>query len=236
MDYTRISQRLVDALTLSTTPVALAFTEQVPGNVPHVRRSTPSSCTFWHMAAQGETFYTEPKDHYGCPIGAHTHGLPLAGEPAQMLGTMIGMMVKLDYLRESEVPAIPTLKGGFHYAVYSPLANAAVAPNVVILCGNARQLMLASEAARAAGFEGTHPIRERPTCSMIAEVMESGRGQPSFACIGNRVYTALDDSQVYFALPGERLEEFADKLEALVVANRELEAFHRGRLPSPGEP
>ncbi len=232
MNLSQLSQRLVDTLALTTAPVALAFVDEAPAGVAHLGRSTPSGCTFWKLASLGETFYTVPEDHHGCPIGAHTHGLQLSGEPQQMLGTMIGMMVKLRYLREEEVPSIPTLKGGFKVAVYAPLASSPVDPDVVILRGNPRQLMLATESARAAGLEGNHPMRERPTCAMVAEVMESGRGQPSFSCIGNRVYTALSDDEFYFAIPGSKIEEFANQAEALATANRELENFHRSRVPA----
>jgi uncharacterized protein (DUF169 family) len=64
---------------------------------------------------------------------------------------------------------------------------------------------------------------------MIAQVMASGRGQPSFACAGNRVYTGLGEGEVYFAVPGGRLDGFVDRLAAVAAANRELEDFHRAR-------
>lgn len=233
MNHSQLAKRLVESLSLTSVPVALAFVDAPPPGVKRLDRSVPSGCTLWKLAAQGETFYTLPEDHYGCPIGAHTHGLPLAGESASMLQQMVGMMVKLNYLREAEVPAIPTLKGGFKYAVYAPLATTPVTPDVVILRGNPRQLMLATESARAAGLEGDHPMRERPTCSMIAEVMQSGRGQPSFSCVGNRVYTSLGDDEFYFAVPGGRIEDLAVQAESLAAANRELEAFHRSRIDVP---
>jgi uncharacterized protein (DUF169 family) len=225
-----LHDRLCDLLGPGASAIAVAFVARPPAGVPHVGRSAPSGCTFWKLAADGEAFYTDPVDHGGCPVGAHTHGLPPGPDGGAGLMDMIKLMVGLDYLRESEVADIPSLSGGFRHAVYAPLAASPVPPDVVILRGSARQMMLAAEAARAAGMEGAAPVRERPTCAVIAQVVASGRAQPSFACIGNRVYTGLGEGEVYFAVPGGRVEDFVDRLAAVAAANRELEAFHRARL------
>lgn len=225
-----LHDRLRDLLGPGVSAVAVAFVDQPPAGVAHVGRSVPSGCTFWKLAADGHAFYTDPADHLGCPVGAHTHGLPPGPDGGAALMDMIKLMVGLDYLRESEVADIPTLAGGFRHAVYAPLASTPVAPDVVILRGSARMMMLAAEAARAAGIDGAAPVRERPTCSMIAQVMASGRAQPSFACAGNRVYTGLGEGEVYFAVPGSRLDAFVDRLAAVAAANRKLEDFHRARV------
>ena len=230
MDLARLDGRLRDLLGPDARAVAIAFVGQLPDGVDHVGRAVPSGCTFWKLAAEGQVFYTDPADHYGCPVGAHTHGLPPGPDGGASLTEMVRTMVGLEYLRESEVPDIPTLVGGFRHAVYAPLAAAPVAPDVVILRGSARRMMVAAEAARAAGIEGSAPVRERPTCAVIAQVIQSGRAQPSFACVGNRVYTGLGEGEVYFAVPGARLEAFIDKLAAVTAANQALEAFHRARL------
>ncbi|HKE15105.1 MAG TPA: DUF169 domain-containing protein [Kofleriaceae bacterium] len=222
--------RIRELLGPGASAIAVAFVDEPPAGLAHVGRSAPSGCTFWKLAADGEAFYTDPVDHRGCPVGAHTHGLPPGPDGGAGLADMVKTMVGLEYLRESEVAAIPTLAGGFRHAVYAPLAASPVAPDVVILRGSARQMMLAAEAARAAGMEGAAPVRERPTCAVIAEVMAGGRAQASFACIGNRVYTGLGEGEVYFAVPGGRLGELVDRLAAVAAANRELEAFHRARL------
>jgi len=61
--------------------------------------------------------------------------------------------------------------------------------------------------------------------------MASGRGQASFACIGNRVYTGLGDEEIYFAVPAEAagVRRRAGRGRR---ANDKLEAFHRGRCGS----
>jgi uncharacterized protein (DUF169 family) len=230
MDWSRLAARLEQGLGLRSPAVAIAFCDAPPPGIGRVDRAGPSGCSYWKLAAAGSVFYTEASDHLGCPIGAHTHGVPLGPAQTAELGQVLELMAGLDYVRPAEVPSIPTMAEPFRCAVYAPLAATPVAPDVVLLRGTPRQLMVASEAARAAGLEAALPIRERPTCSMIPEVLAATRGQSSYGCIGNRVYTGLADEEAYFARPGSRLEAFADKVAVIAAANRELEAFHRARL------
>jgi len=102
-------------------------------------------------------------------------------------------------------------------------------PDVVLVRGAARQIMLVAEAAMAAGLPGGSAMG-RPACAVIPEAMRAARGATSLGCIGNRVYTALADDELYFAIPGARIGEVVDRLAVIAHANRELEAYRRGRL------
>jgi uncharacterized protein (DUF169 family) len=114
-------------------------------------------------------------------------------------------------------------------ALYAPLAAAAFTPDVVLVCGNARQMMLLGEAAHAAGVAADASVVGRPTCAAIPAVMQSGRAASNFGCVGNRVYTDMADDDLYFAIGGPQLATVVEKLEKIVHANRELEKFHRAR-------
>jgi uncharacterized protein (DUF169 family) len=114
-------------------------------------------------------------------------------------------------------------------AVYAPLADAPVAPDVVLVRGNARQLMLLAEAAQAADVAGTSATMGRPTCAVLPEAINSARTAASFGCIGNRVYTGADENEAYYAIPGPHLGVVEEKLAVIVRANQELENFHRAR-------
>ena len=128
-----------------------------------------------------------------------------------------------------DVPQIPTRTTALQVAVYAPLAAAPVPPDVVLVRGNARQLMLLAEAAQAAGVAGTGATMGRPTCAVLPEAINSARTAASFGCIGNRVYTGADDTEAYFAIPGLQLGAVEEKLAVIVRANQEMEKFHRGR-------
>src|SRR5215470_4450977 len=224
-----IAEQLQNLLELQTAPIALTFRPDPPANVSRVSAPGPSGCSYWKRAAEGDTFYTEASDHYNCPIGAYTHGVELPPAQAKELESVLGTMFGLHYLRPEEVPAIPRRQAEFRVAVYAPLAEATEQPDVVLVRGNAKQVMLLAEAAQAAGVGAESGFMGRPTCAVVPEVLRSRRSAASLGCIGNRVYTGLADDELYFALPGEHVEAVTEKLAAIVQANRELENYHRTR-------
>src|SRR5262249_18717926 len=118
--------------------------------------------------------------------------------------------------------------------VSAPLDVATFTPDVVIIRGNVRQMMLISEAARSAGVFNGADILGRPACAMIAHANDTGDAVASFACIGNRVYTNLADDELYVTIPGTALAKVLDPLEVILSANAQLETYHRGRNDSIG--
>ena len=219
---------LQELLGLQSPPVGITFRPTAPAGVPHVSAAGPSSCTYWALAAQGQTFYTEASDHYNCPIGGYTHGVDLPPAQMQELQNVVGTMVGLGYIRSEEVPNIPRRNEGFGVAVYAPLDKAAE-PDVVLVRGNPRQMMLLEEAALAAGVGSQSALMGRPTCAALPAALQSGHGVASLGCIGNRVYTNLPDDELYYALPGKHVAAVVDKLAGIVHANRELEKYHQAR-------
>ena len=233
MDARTAGRRMTELLGLSTMPVAVTFASTAPAGVPRVARSAPAGCAYWKQAALGATFYTEAADHYNCPIGSYTHGVALPAARATELEGVVGTMVGLQYIRMEEVAALPRRTDPFRVAVYAPLAEAPVPPDVVLVRGRARQIMLVAEAARAAGLAGDAAAMGRPACAMIPAVLAGpGGGVTSLGCIGNRVYTGLGDDELYFTIPGARVGDVVERLEIVMHANRELEKYHEGRRAS----
>ena len=224
-----MSEQIQQLLNLETTPVAVTFHDAQPANVPHVEKVEASGCTYWRRAAEGKTFYTEASDHYNCPIGCYTHNVELPPTQMEELENTLGLMGELGYITMEEVPGIPRREDPFKSAVYSPLADATGTPDVVIISGTPRQMMLLMEAATAAGIGAEDGVMGRPTCAVIPAVIQNGRSVSSLGCIGNRVYTALSDDDFYFAFPGEHIEALAEKLETIVNANRALAEYHQQR-------
>ena len=230
MDSAGIAHRIEELLGLEKAPTAVAFRDEEPSGLHRVRAAASSGCTYWSRAAEGESFYTEASDHFGCPIGAYTHGVELPPEQAAGLNSVLGMMADVQYIRLEEVRSIPRRDSPFRFALYAPLAAAPFDPDVVLVRGNARQVMLLAEAAHAVGSGGSADLMGRPTCAAVPAAMRSRSGIASLGCIGNRVYTGLADDELYFAVPGEKLETLVGKLEDIVVANQTLEAYHRAKL------
>ena len=216
-------------LQLDSPPIAIAFVDAAPPGVPHVSAVEPASCGYWRRAAAGEVFFTDASDHKQCPVGAHTHAVPLAPAEQQELMRLVETMVELSYLRMQDVAQIPRREEPMRVAVYAPLDAAPLPPDVVLIRGNARQLMLLSEASQLAGAAGSSPTMGRPTCAVLPEAINSARTAASFGCVGNRVYTGAADDEAYFAIPGPQLAKIEASLAVVVRANEQMESFHRAR-------
>jgi uncharacterized protein (DUF169 family) len=221
--------QLNDLLALKRPAVAVKFQDDAPDGVPKVDNAAVSGCTYWKLAAEGQTFYTEAADHFGCPIGSYTHGIDLPEENAKELEGLVGTMVDLQYISMEEVPGIPRLEGTFGVALYAPLMDADFEADAIVVSGSARQMMLLAEAAHAAGIGSDSSVVGRPTCAAIPAVMKSGHTATNLGCIGNRVYTELGDDELYFIIPGAQLDTIVKKLAVITNANRELEKFHTAR-------
>jgi uncharacterized protein (DUF169 family) len=219
----------VSRMNLNHVPVAVAFLAVPPAGLPHVDRALPAGCSYWKHAADGHAFYTMPADHENCPVGAFTHGVTLAPAKAQELQSLVGMMIELQYLRSDEVAGIPHRQQPMQCVAYAPLDRASFAPDVIIVRGNVRQIMLVAEAARAAGVSDSSAAMGRPACAMIPQAMTASGAVTSLGCIGNRVYTGLADDELYFTIPGGAATEVFEKLDVVLTANTALEAFHQQR-------
>jgi len=234
MNCEAAATKLSEWLGPGVSAVAIAFGAAAPAGVGRIDRAGPAGCAYWKMAAEGHVFYTEADDHYNCPVGAHTHGIELPSARAAELDGVVKTMVGLEYVRMEEVATLPRVPGPFRVAMYSPLAKAPAPPDVVVIRGTARQIMLVAEAANAAGIARDGAALGRPACAMIPAAMRSAQGNTSLGCIGNRVYTGLADAELYFTIPGSKLDEVVDKLSTIARANRELQTYHEARRQSLG--
>src|SRR5438046_8278592 len=108
-DYRIVERQLSERLILQRRPVAVTFRETPPAGVPKFTGTQPSGCSFWRIAAGGQTFYTIPSDHYNCPIGSYTHNLALPQDRTQELDQTLGFMAGIGYITMEEVAGIARL-------------------------------------------------------------------------------------------------------------------------------
>jgi uncharacterized protein (DUF169 family) len=224
----------LESLSLTHPPVAVAFLDEAPSGLPHVDAAAAASCGYWKLASEGRAFYTTADDHQNCPVGAFTHGVVLSPAKREELQSLIGIMGQLQYLRVEEVPGIPHRASPLRVAAYAPLDQAVFRPDAVIFRGTPKQIMLLSEAARAAGAFDTGAAMGRPTCAMLPHALDTGVSVASLGCIGNRVYTALGDDELYLAVPGPAVDRMLEQLGTIVSANDTLQEFHRERAATLG--
>jgi uncharacterized protein (DUF169 family) len=227
VNYVQAEQRLTDALGLARRPVAIAFREAPPPGVPKFEGTQPSSCSFWRLAADGQSFYTLPADHYNCPVGSYTHNIPLPPEREPELMQTLSLMSDIGYIRMEEVPGVPRLPQTPSALVYAPLGEAVVDPDVVLVSGRPSGLMLLLEAAARAQQPAT-PLLGRPTCMAIPAAVGGGVVS-SLGCVGNRIYTHLADDEFYTVIAGKDLAAIVEQLATIQGANAALTEYHLGR-------
>ena len=227
-DYPQIEGRFVHPLHLDRRPVAVAFHESPPDGVSKFSGVVPSGCSFWRLAAEGRTFYTVPDDHYNCPVGSYTHNIALPPDRAQELDQTLQLMTGIGYLRMEDIPGVFRLPDTPAVAIYAPLGETPVDPDVVLFAGRPASVMLLEEAALRAGVAAQLPMLGRPTCMAIPAALAQGT-VASAGCIGNRIYTGLSENELYVAVPGKYLERIAAEMDTILVANFKLADYHRER-------
>ena len=224
-NYAELSARLSKSLDLQQSPVSISFAESIPEGVGSHPGRVAAGCRFWEDAASS-AFATSAGDHSLCAIGVYTHNLQ--SSPAQQDDLMDALKVfeDLGYVRPADLALIPVLQTQPTYVVYSPLADAVLAPDVVLLFVNANQTLVLTEATQQVENQ-IPPAMGRPACAVIPQVVNTGRAALSLGCCGARAYLdVLTDAVAIFAIPGAKLAEYTERIEALSNANSILSKFH----------
>ncbi|HVT98162.1 MAG TPA: DUF169 domain-containing protein [Acidobacteriaceae bacterium] len=230
-DFASIANILVESLHLKQPPVAISFSESLPAGVPTHSGRVAAGCRFWEDGAAG-TFATTAADHSSCAIGIHTHNLQPSPEQQTDLIDALKVFADLGYVRPEDVPQIPVLQSRPKYVVYGPLAQARVAPEVVMLFVNSNQTLILSEATQQVENQ-VAPAMGRPACAVVPQVMNTGRAALSLGCCGARAYLdVLSDDVALFAIPGAKLVAYAERIATLSKANGILSQFHQIRRRS----
>jgi uncharacterized protein (DUF169 family) len=224
-----IEEQWKESLELTRRPVAIAYRDAPPEGVSRFEGVQPSGCSFWQLAASGRVFYTVAGDHYNCPIGSYTHNVPLPADREPELMQTLNLMGEVGYIRMEEIPSVFRLAKTPSVVVYAPLGDAGFPPDVVVVVGRPGRLMLLVEAAVRAGVYANLPLLARPTCMALPAALQNGV-VASAGCIGNRVYTAIGEDDLYVAVPGTALEKVATELATIRSANAVLAGYHEARL------
>ena len=223
-----LSQSLTSSLQLTRPPVAVALAESLPAGVSSYSGRVPAGCQFWQEATT-QVFATSRPDHDTCAIGQYTHNLGFSEASQKDLGDALKVFADLGYVREQDLPLIPVLGTQPRHVVYGPLDQMPLEPAVVLLFVRADQQLILSEATQQVEG-GAAPALGRPACAIVPQAVNTGRAALSLGCCGARAYVdALTPDVALYAIPGEKLEAYADRLTALAQANAILTKFHELR-------
>jgi len=238
LDAQQIAQTLATSLKLTLPPIAICFTDEVPAGVANWTGRVPAGCRFWEEAA-AKAFATSASDHDLCSIGTFTHNLETSAAHDAERGDALKVFADLGYVRSEDIAMIPVLKTRFAHVVYGPLGSVPLAPDVVLLFGKADQMLILAEASQQVEG-GLPPAMGRPACAIVPQAMNTAHAALSLGCCGARAYLdALTGDVALWAIPGSKLELYAERIAALAKANAILTTFHqvrRGDVESGGSP
>ncbi len=227
-DPTQIAQTLTASIRLSLPPIAICFTDKVPAGIRNWTGRVPAGCRFWQEAAT-EVFATSPSDHDLCAIGTFTHNLETTEAHDADRRDALRVFADLGYVREQDIAAIPVLESRPPHVVYGPLATIPLAPDVVLLFAKVGQMLILSEASQQVEG-GLPPAMGRPACAVVPQAYNTGRAALSLGCCGARAYLdVLTDDVALWAIPGSKLDLYAERIAALAQANAVLTTFHQVR-------
>ncbi len=223
--FDSISRTLTSALQLTQPPVAISFTDVVPEGVKRYQGTAPAGCRFWQEATT-QVFATVAADHELCSIGMYTHHMDSGAGVQTDLQDALKVFGDLGYVRAEDMPFIPVLDRVGKVVVYGPLAATPLPPDVVLLFVKADQTLILSEASQQLE-NGLPPAMGRPACGVVPQAFNTGRTALSLGCCGARAYLdVLTPDVALYAIPGSRLEAFAERVAALAKANSVLTVFH----------
>jgi uncharacterized protein (DUF169 family) len=223
-----LEQQFSESLKLVRRPVSVKFLDAEPADVKRFAGSEPSGCSFWRLAADGRTFYTLPENHFNCAVGAYTHNITLPPEREKETEQTLKFMFDLGYVQPEEVPQIPRLAKAPKAILYAPLGDAPQTPDVVLFAAKPAAAMLLQEAANRAGTGSGVPALGRPTCMALPASIEHGT-ITSLGCVGNRVYTGLEEDEMYVVIRGADIVKVAEALKTIISANSALKEYAKGR-------
>jgi len=216
--WPEMADRLSAALRLGVVPIAITFAPAdgeppfadasvpMPNPTPDGRTGrVPAGCVFW-VHALDRTFTTQPEDHGNCSVGSLTHGL-IDLETAATRAD-VGALVEAGWVTPEIFPQIPVVAVRPDAITYGPLADATVAPDVVLIRTNARGVMTIGDAIPDLAIEG------KPQCHIVAIAKEQQRPAASVGCALSRARTGIGAHELTCALPGPRLEEILSAIES----------------------
>ena len=231
MSYDAIAATLTKTLDLDSPPIALAFADAEAGRaVAGEGKRAPSACSFWRNAETG-VFYAPAEAHFGCPVGAMVMGFDLPKAISDELMELVGTMGKCGYISADEPGQIPTSKVRAQGIVYGPLAQFPMEPHVVLCWLTPFQAMIWNEADGGAVWTTDSPsvVFGRPACAALPAGMALNRPVMSLGCMGMRTFTEVARDRLLAAVPGSRLQAFADALASMRNINDGMASFYLSR-------
>ena len=223
-----LGERLTACLRPCAPPVAIRFLAD--GQETTVRRrpdpspepnehgrtgQVPAGCVFWIHGTR-ETFSTTAPDHANCSVGSLTHGFMSVEEAASK--DDVCAVLESGWVDEAAVAQLPRVESTPAGVIYGPLGEQEASPDVVLLRIDGLGLMTLKDALPDLRIEG------KPQCHIVA-IAKAGTPAASVGCALSRARTGMAPEEMTCALPGSRLREIVEALEAAVTLDRQMATY-----------
>lgn len=224
-EVNRHGQELIKSLKIRTSPVAVKLIlkgTEIPEGIKKAEEGM-THCQFVDKVRRNrEEFYTL-NDNQTCKVGAGAMGL--GSVPEDLVSGEL-------YYKEFElfstlgasgrtVNMASTLPPNSTEAIlYSPLEKTSFIPDVVMVVGNPKQMMLLTQALmyETGGRLETSFVGAQSVCSDgVVKIYKEGKVGVTIGCPGCRAYATLTDDEMIMGIPVERLADVISGLKQICL-------------------
>jgi uncharacterized protein (DUF169 family) len=215
-EFHELASRLEQSLHLATPAIGITFSAEAPNGVADFdaplsepaadgrRGKVAAGCVFWIHGANS-TFTTRAEDHGNCSVGRYTHGFASLSEVAG--NDDVAALLGSGWVSEEAVGTIPSVNERPGAVTYGPLRETPIAPDVVLMRVNGRQMMVLSDAIPGLRIEG------KPQCHIVALAKNDNIAAASVGCALSRARTGMTPEEMTCALPAGQLSQIVEQIE-----------------------
>lgn len=222
MDTATAAAKLDEYIRPTTFPVAVRFLRNGEAPPPKAKRPVEdlhkhvTVCQGWGIARKyGWTTVLRSED-MKCPLGALVAGFAAPNAYYEDGNLCAGMYTKDEAAgARSEASVEKFAPGEIDAIVFGPLARAEYEPHVLIIYGNAAQVMrLVAAALWKGGGRIASSFAARMDCSdHLVVPLRTDDYQVILPCNGDRIFAGAQDDEMAFSLPWHRMGELVEGLE-----------------------
>ena len=219
----KATEAFLKYLKFTTSPVALKMCTSRDKLPPKTRIPSKAwgldfrACQAVQVARRYEVPVAVPRSEMPCPTGSVALGFykPNALYWSGVCLSPPYMSQKAKKVRGKNTPKLEA--GKYEYMLVSPLDQTSYAPDVVLFYGNPGQI---TKLVQAAILKTGEPLTAKTTCGTACGEWASAailtrKCQFVFPCDGERRFGVIEDSEMVFSMPYEKMDEI---LEALKIA------------------
>jgi len=238
MKNKRAAELFLKYLKLSTFPVALKMCtckDELPVGTKIPRKKWGvdfRACQAAHVARRDGFTVAVSRDDMPCPTGLVALGF---FKPTDLYwsGLCFVPPYQSQEARKMRAKNTPKLEAGkYEFMLVAPLDKASFDPDVILFYGNPGQI---TKLVQAAVLKAGEPLTAKTVCGTacsewVSAAMLTGECQYVFPCDGERRYGALDESEMVFSLPFEKMEEILEALKIGYYAKEGRKKYPTGRF------